>query len=191
MGGGMGSGEKESFVEPLAPGEYEAGLGDYLRNLDELAYYSLIAGYFRHLKPGGSLLDVGCGEGLLQQRLGPEAYRRYVGIDLSTEAIRRAAARADGKTCFLRADAREYDPGVRFDAIVFTETLYYLEDPGAELLRYRDFLEPGGLFLISMRDLESRHSLWDWLDQTFPVLDTVRVTNRSGTAWTIKVFQPG
>ena len=64
--------------------------------LDELARYSVIAGYLHHLRAGGSVLDVGSGEGLLADHLRPLGYSRYHGIDLSEAAIAQAAGRVAG-----------------------------------------------------------------------------------------------
>lgn len=80
---------------------YAAGAWDRLRGAEQLAHYSQIVGYCTHFKPGGSVLDVGCGEGLVQEKLRPYGYSRYVGLDLADAAIRRAAER--GSAHALRA----------------------------------------------------------------------------------------
>ncbi len=54
--------------------QFKNGEWDYIKQLDELAHYSIIAGYFQFIKQGCSILDVGCGEGILQMRLSPHAY---------------------------------------------------------------------------------------------------------------------
>lgn len=61
--------------------EYEAGRWTYLGQLPELARFSVLIGY--HFKPGGSILDIGCGEGVLYERMQAHGYSRYVGVDLS------------------------------------------------------------------------------------------------------------
>src|SRR5262245_50731925 len=63
--------------------QYRNRYWDFLTGLEEVPHYSVIAGYLRFLKPGGSVLDVGCGEGILQTCFGSGAYSRYVGIDWS------------------------------------------------------------------------------------------------------------
>src|SRR5438876_6993820 len=67
--------------------QYEKGHWEYMKCLEEVGRYSLIAGYIHYLKPGGSILDVGCGEGILQQRLNLDGISKYVGIDISKVAI--------------------------------------------------------------------------------------------------------
>jgi trans-aconitate methyltransferase len=117
--------------------------------LDELAHYSVLAGYARTLKPGAAVLDVGCGDGILRTHLHQDSFSRYVGIDFP-EAIARASTRADARASFVASDMRVYEPADRFGVIVFNESLYYVEDPIGELRRYSAFLERDGVFLVSM-----------------------------------------
>src|SRR3972149_11693837 len=66
---------------------YKDGAWDRLRKSEELARYSLIVGYTHFFVKGGSILDVGCGEGILYEKLGKGYYSRYFGMDVSTVAI--------------------------------------------------------------------------------------------------------
>ena len=50
-------------------GQYKNGTWDYLWSIGELARFSVVAGYCRFLRPGGAILEIGCGEGVLQDRL--------------------------------------------------------------------------------------------------------------------------
>ena len=50
--------------------EHENGELAYYGDLRQLARYSVLVGYIRHLGPEVSVLDVGCGAGLLAERLG-------------------------------------------------------------------------------------------------------------------------
>lgn len=104
--------------------QYDRGQWDYMRGHEELARYSILVGYVQHFAPGGAVLDVGCGEGILQERLRPYGYAKYVGLDLSVAAIKQAAHYEDEKTVFLVQDASAYLPSEAFDAIIFNESLY-------------------------------------------------------------------
>jgi len=120
--------------------QYSKGRWDFLDQLDELAHYSILVGHIQYLKPSGSILDIGCGKGILQQKLAPYGYSRYVGIDISDDAIRQASCNEDDKTTFIASDATSYSPTERFDAIVFNEVLYYFDDPLKTVERYERYL---------------------------------------------------
>jgi 2-polyprenyl-3-methyl-5-hydroxy-6-metoxy-1,4-benzoquinol methylase len=161
-----------------------------MHDLQELGRYSMIAGYFRHLKPEGSILDVGCGEGILQQRLGEQSYSRYVGVDISATAIGRAKTRESDKTLFIEADVEKYSLSESFDAIVFNEILCYIPNPVSLLKHYESFLNKDGIYIISMfKDLRNP-MIWRRLVKLYSVLDEVRVSNKRGDSWICRVVRP-
>jgi SAM-dependent methyltransferase len=170
--------------------QYAAGRWTAFDRLDELAHYSVLAGYALHLKPGGALLDVGCGDGVLRDRLHPAAFSRYVGLDFE-EAVARARHRADDKTDFVVGDMHEFTPQTPFDIIVFNESLYYVADPIAELGRYSRWLAPAGLFLISTHLKANTEALWERIGKTYDVIDFTAVANVHGTTWRCGVVRPG
>lgn len=168
---------------------YADGRWDYLRGLDELGHYSLIAGYCQVLKPDGRLLELGCGEGLLLRLLRGDAYREYLGIDLAAAAVARAQHYANARTTFAVGDIDSFTPPHAFDAILFNESLYYVPDAIAALKRLTDYLAPQGVFVVSMY-LHPRHALWRRLAREFAVLDTTQVRNAKGIVWTCRVLTP-
>ena len=168
--------------------EYKSGKWNYLKQLDELAHYSIIVGYFNYLKAGGSILDVGCGEGILQERLSPYAYSKYVGIDISDEAINQASQKKDKKTFFIRAETNIYTTE-SFDAIVFNESLYYFDDPLKVLKEFELSLNRDGIFIISMYK-GARGGLVEKLKSSYTFLDETNVTNKLGASWICMVLQP-
>lgn len=174
--------------------DYAHGKWDYLRGVEELGRFSILVGYCHFLKPGGRILEIGCGEGILQERLDPARYSRYMGVDISAEAVSRATARAgDGKTAFLCADAAVWQPEGTFDLVVFNECLEYFDDPLAVVRRYEPALAPGGAFLVSMfTGVETARTLriWKWLESAYAVEDSTRVTNKAGISWILKVLKP-
>jgi 2-polyprenyl-3-methyl-5-hydroxy-6-metoxy-1,4-benzoquinol methylase len=158
--------------------------------LDELAHYSVLAGYVKELKPGASVLDVGCGDGILRAHLHPDSFSRYVGIDFP-EAVGRAVKRIDERTSFAAADMRAYETTERFDAIVFNESLYYVEDPIGALNRFAGFLAPGGILLVSMHRKPKSEKIWADIAARFEMIDRVTIANRSGVEWILGGFTPG
>lgn len=160
----------------------------FMKDLDELPRYSIIAGYFRYFKSGGSLLDVGCGEGILQEKLGPCYYSKYVGIDVSEAAIDQAALRNDDKTVFVCDNALNYTSTERFDAIVFNEILYYFDEPLQVLEKYKQYLKDDGIIITSLYlNSERATSIWKRLKTIYFSLDEVKAANKSKT-WVFNVF---
>jgi 2-polyprenyl-3-methyl-5-hydroxy-6-metoxy-1,4-benzoquinol methylase len=173
--------------------EYAAGDWDYLRALSELSRFSVIAGYCHHLKPGGALLELGCGEGLLTDRLDKSKYSRYLGVDIAPAAIARAHARKDAVTDFVAADAEQFTAPSSFDVIMFNECLEYFQDPLALVRRYDVMLTPGGVFIASIFDgLDTARSvkIWRMLRSHYDELAVTRMRNEQGYAWSIKVLRP-
>jgi 2-polyprenyl-3-methyl-5-hydroxy-6-metoxy-1,4-benzoquinol methylase len=169
--------------------QYREGGWEFMRRLDELARYSVIAGYLHHLKPGGSVLDVGSGEGLLADHLRPLGYSRYLGVDLSEAAIRQAAGREDAKTAFAAANAESYVTPERWDAVVFNECVYYFNDPVGTVRRYEELLEAGGVFIVSTFRSRRADVIVRRLLETYRLLEETAITNRKGT-WVVRVLEP-
>src|SRR5215469_11641396 len=142
----------DGLVQPAQTWEaqYAAGRWDFLAELSELARFSVLAGYICHLKPGGAVLDTGCGQGVLLQRLPGSCYSRYVGIDVSGSAISVAQEHANERSTFFAVDCEEYSPAEQFDVIVFNEVLCCLRDPLHTVERYTHSLKRGGLLLVSL-----------------------------------------
>lgn len=171
--------------------DYAHGKWDYLHGIEEMGRFSILVGYCHFLKPGARILEIGCGEGILQERLDPARYSRFVGVDVSAEAIQRA--RPDEKTAFICADAAVWEPGETFDLIVFNECLEYFDDPLAVVRHYEPSLAPGGAFLVSMfAGIETARTrrIWKWLESVYAVEDATSVTNKGGFTWVLKVLRP-
>ncbi|MCS7012591.1 MAG: class I SAM-dependent methyltransferase [Chloroherpetonaceae bacterium] len=180
----LGKDNEEKWQEQYARGEWA-----WLRNLDELAHHSILAGYFMRLKPKGSLLDMGCGEGILQESIPEVMYSKYVGVDFS-EPIKLAAHKCTERTHFVVGDMNTYVPEEQFDAIVFNESIYYLHNPLKGFQRYAQYLKPNGIFLVSMFVKDKHEQIWREIESAFPPIDAVTVYNQKGIGWKCKVLAP-
>ena len=168
--------------------EYAAGDWSRLRALDELAHHSVLAGYMRTFAPGGAVLEVGCGDGLLCDHISA-ACGSYLGIDFA-EPVRLAATRTNASTTFEVADMHEFTTTARFDVIIFDESLYYYQDQLSGLQRFAAMLAPGGVLLVSMHQTARTAAVWARIAESFESIDEVVVTNRNAVSWTIKALAP-
>ncbi|MFN8545801.1 MAG: class I SAM-dependent methyltransferase [Candidatus Binatia bacterium] len=169
---------------------YAAGQWERLWDADQLAHYAMVVGYCDLFGATGAILDVGCGDGIVAARLG-HRYRRYVGIDVSREAIRRAReARGDAETCFEVGDANTYVPTELFDVVIFNECLYYLDEPSEVVRRYEAALTPQGVVVVSMYGRDNNQHVWTELERLHPAVDAVRVQHASGKVWDVRVYRP-
>lgn len=171
--------------------QYASGAWDYLHSVREAARYGVIVGYCRNLSSCGAVLDVGCGDGLLQRLLFP-CYSTYLGIDLSELAIAHARAGAAGaaNTSFAQADGREYvPPPGDFDLVIFNECLYYFPQPIEVVRRYQRHLRDTGAIIVS--NVISRRSRLAraQLAAGYRQLDRVTLASDEGVSWDLRVLQ--
>jgi 2-polyprenyl-3-methyl-5-hydroxy-6-metoxy-1,4-benzoquinol methylase len=160
-----------------------------LRSVAELGRYSVIRGWCQHFAPEGAILDVGCGEGILQEHL--TGYGQYTGIDLFPETIARASVKADARTRFVQADAATYEPAAPVDVIIWNECLYYLSNPIQTIARYKGFLRPGGVIIVSMfYQTYLTRRLFRQLHVLGPTVAALQVRNDEGAVWGLRAYQP-
>jgi 2-polyprenyl-6-hydroxyphenyl methylase/3-demethylubiquinone-9 3-methyltransferase len=171
--------------------EYARGRWDYLNNLEEMSRYAVIAGYCLHGGDVSSVLDLGCGSGVLRRWLRPLEAIDYVGVDLSKVAIDTASQEwTDDSTNFVAMDVATYAPDRKFDVIVFNEVLYYFEQPGDTLERFSAFLEENGRFVVSGWDGPESRLAWRRSRGSVQVVDEVQTRHRSGVSWQIRLCRP-
>jgi len=112
-----------------------------------------------HLRPGMSVLDVGCGVGSIALDLAPSvAPGRIVGVDADPEQIdvarASAAARRIDNAEFAVASVYELPfADATFDAVYANAVLMYLSDRLRALVGLRRVLRPGGIAAVSDDDL--------------------------------------
>lgn len=170
--------------------QYASGAWKHLFDLEEISRYAVIVGYISYLKPDGSFLDVGCGQGVLLERFRPYGYRRYVGLDLSAEAIAKLLPAQTEKTAFFLGDGETFQPSESFDAIIFNECLYYFRDPFAVLDRYSKFLLPDGIIVMSAFAGSTRAlAILRHARSRFKLLGETRIT-QGARSWICAVLQP-
>jgi 2-polyprenyl-3-methyl-5-hydroxy-6-metoxy-1,4-benzoquinol methylase len=110
------------------------------------------------IQPWMTLLEYGCGTGLLGFALQPQV-RHVTFADSSREMIAVVREKIDALAVTnattlhidLSADAL---PGARYDLVCTLMTLHHVPDTEAMLLRFRELLSPGGAVCIADLDKE-------------------------------------
>jgi SAM-dependent methyltransferase len=97
-------------------------------------------------RPGEAILDVGCGDGVLTERI-VAAGARVMGIDASGEMV--DAARARGIDAYV-GDAQALDFRGQFDAAFSNAALHWMLDPDSVAAGVFRALRPGGRFVGEM-----------------------------------------
>jgi ubiquinone/menaquinone biosynthesis C-methylase UbiE len=103
---------------------------------------------------GSSCLDLGCGAGdvtfELARTVGPQG--RVVGIDLDQTLLdlarREAEARNLSNVVFETRDVAAWKPDELFDVVYARFLLTHLPEPGSLIATVRQFLRPGGVFIV-------------------------------------------
>ena len=139
------------------------------------------------LKPGGSVLDPGCGHGacvpLLARRVGPSG--RIVGIDASQAMVVDARRRFNGSGLaveFRQGDAVDLPfDDASFDAARADRVFMFLDDPQKALSELIRVTKPGGRIVITEGDIGT-HSV-DSFDVATTRTVWAALSDRSPNGW--------
>ena len=110
----------------------------------------------------GDVLDIGCGDGLLAQRLAPVS-QSVTGIDPDPAAIERATHRlaSHRHVTVAQQNFHDYQPGAqKFDLITFVASLHHM-DLVTSLVKARELLKPTGE--IAVVGCSANKTVRDWV----------------------------
>ena len=172
--------------------QFSKGDWDYLESKDEAQHYETIIKFFDQQKNKSSILDIGCGKGVLYKYLnqnGSLAGSDYMGIDLSETAIE-AALQRFSETNFKQLDFENNSIEKKFGVIIFNESLYYFPLPLKIIDKcFSQNLNEDGVFIISMFNYPGHDEIWKKIEKHYRILMNDEVKNEKGEGWKIKVLQ--
>jgi SAM-dependent methyltransferase len=137
----------------------------------------LVPGMVADLERGIDVLDVGCGRGKALNLLARTFPRsRFLGIDLSADAVAFASAEAarngSANVRFEQGDMTVFDAGEAFDLVTAFDAIHDQKAPDAVLVAIARALRPDGVFL--MQDIAGSSHVHQNLDHPLgPLLYTV------------------
>lgn len=114
--------------------------------------WRLVVNELTTLPPAATVVDLGCGSGLLLSRIAAARPNgRFVGVDADPTALRYAAERLPAAR-LIRADldAATAEPLADADAVVCSEVLEHLETPLHAVRLARRALRRGGRFVVTV-----------------------------------------
>lgn len=173
--------------------QFDSNTWDYLENKDEAAHYHVIVKLYNQYKNTSTVLDVGCGQGVLYKYLKNSSAlpdSQYTGIDISKNAVENASRQFPGIN-FSQLDFDKSGINKKFDVIIFNETLYYFTRPLKTLERCTlQNLNPNGAFIISMCYFVGHEKIWEQLAKHYTIITEEEVVNDKGQSWKIKLVTP-
>lgn len=175
--------------------EFRSGSWDFLESMEERSHHMVVLGYVLGVGDNKSVLDVGCATGGLLHLARKFQLSQYTGIDIAPTAIESARERFRDTNIrfpvvFEVADFESFVPSRRYDVIIFNETLSYTRDPVALVTRFRDFLTPDGVFLVSLCYNWWQEPIMKRLTAAFQVRNSADIINEEGLTWQVRLLSP-
>lgn len=173
--------------------QYKKGLWNNLKSEKEAKrYYQIIDYLQKYASENPTILDIGCGDGVLNQRMQNVAFSSFLGVDFSEVSIEQAKAKNFPKAEFIAEDAHTFTPTNSFDVIVFNEAFYYIHDSEKEnvLNRMLSKLNPNGVIITSI--YREGSGCWEFFKENPKVKEldfTTVTTDEALQYWKIGVYR--
>lgn len=172
--------------------QYRKGRWESLKSdLEAHRYFQIRDFLLKYAKDNPSILDLGCGDGVLNERLEGYPYNYFLGIDFSSVSIEKAVAKGLPNAEFKAIDVIKFKPERHFDVIIFNEVFYYI--PDSEKVRVMellfDHLNDGGIIITSI--FREGIGCWEYFKE-HPALTELEFTEvrtkKETTYWKIGVY---
>ncbi len=107
--------------------QYRRGKWDKLGGEKESVRYEQIDAYLHRFKPA-SIMDLGCGDGVLNRRMTYDGFDSFLGVDYAEVSVNMAKKQGYPKATFETHDLLDFTPKDNYDAIILNEAFYYIHD---------------------------------------------------------------
>lgn len=145
-----------------------------------------------HRYDRGTMLDLGCGDGVLWKSYRPLSNSLLLGIDYSSTAVSKANELHIPNCRFDCCDYRTFQPEQPISVVVFNESLYYIDDFLEAVHKASKWLTEEGVIVVSMFDTLVTTRIWKKLLRQYSAIQGVTVRDHeSDCSWTIRVFPGG
>ena len=133
--------------------EFSGSKWDFIDNTATDCVYP----YLEKYADRGNILDLGCGPGNTANELREDAYKCYIGVDISEAALAKAIKRTEdigrsAKNSFINSDFLKFEPTEEFDVILFRESMYHI--PYGQVLpilsKFSRHLKKKGVFIVRL-----------------------------------------
>lgn len=170
--------------------QYRKGRWNNLRNPIEADRYKTIINFITsHAKKTPSILDLGAGEGVLNEYMDADLFSYFLGMDFSDVSIQKAKTKKFPKAEFVTADIHTYTPSQKFDVIIFNEAFYYVHNSEKQnvLDRMLNHLNDDGILIVSI--YREGVGCWEYFEKLQQLDYTTVKTDEEKTYWKIGAYK--
>jgi 2-polyprenyl-3-methyl-5-hydroxy-6-metoxy-1,4-benzoquinol methylase len=173
--------------------QYKAGKWANLKSEKEARrYFTIIDHIKKYSSSAPSILDLGCGDGVLNERMDGLEYSYFLGLDFSKVSIEQAKSKNFSNADFISEDVVDFRPTRNFDVIVFNEAFYYIHESEKSnvLNRMLDHLNEGGILITSI--YREGTGCWEYFQENSKLKElefTKVTTDEELQYWKIGVYQ--
>jgi len=170
--------------------QYKKGRWNSLKKPIESSRYLTIKKFIEtYGKNQPSILDLGSGEGVLNEYLDINSYDYFLGMDFSKVSIKKANSKQFPKSNFIEADIHYFTPKRKFDIIIFNEAFYYVQELEKEnvLQRLLNYLEDNGVLIVSM--YREGTGCWEYFKNLQQLNHILVTTDQEKTYWKIGAYK--
>lgn len=141
-------------------------------HIEEIGQYYCTDWLMKHIPSGGSVLEMGYGDGVVTQRL-INAGTQLTVLEGSSLLYEQANQKHRGQAKFVEGFFEEYEANAKFDVVIASHVLEHVDTPDSLLKRMSSWLKPGGVLIAIVPNQNSIHRQLAVIMGLQPQLDTL------------------